>query len=513
VAYELGVLKVASSNGSPLLTLAGIKETRAVALDPVRSTLWIWAGKSLQAFGFAGEQRLALPVASQANEGAVLSVNPADGSVWYGRERDLWSVSPAGQALVHLGLQEKLVALAIEEHSGLLWVATEHAVEARDAVSGVRLRALDLHGCDGVNDLAVDAAGRAWVAAKNTLCGFSSSGMPQAHVSFSGLRHVAAGPAGLWAASEKDLRLLAPVGSLSPASQPLPKDGGIKVLRADPATGEAWAASEREVAKVAADGRVLLRLPLSAPGHILDLAVYADRIAPELEIVAPAAGAFLATAMPGLRLRITDVGSGADLASVAARVDGAAAAVTCSTDPVGATCSFEHPLGEGSHNLGVSIADLAGNRSASASTSFTIDTVAPVVTFTAPAEGLRTQTPSVAVTGLLRRQLPRLPGGEPGSGRLLRSAERKLAGGGQRPRGAGAGRQPGGPGRDRHRRLRAAGQRIGSSRPRSDRCGAAPVGEPLRSRHRPLAGSDVPLHPLGPELAVRPTFRCRTATP
>lgn len=374
VAYQSGALKIASANGSPLLALAGVKETRAVALDPVRSTLWVWAGKSLQAFGFAGEQHLALTAAAQAKEGAVLSVHPADGAVWYGREKDLWSVSPAGQALLHLGLQEKLVALAIEERSGLLWVATEHAVEARDAVSGARLRALDLHGCDGVSDLAVDASGRVWVAAKGALCGFSSSGVPQAHLPFPGLRHLAAGPAGLWAATEKDLRLLSPAGSLSPPSQPLTKDGGIKVLRADPASGEAWAASEREVVKVAADGRVLLRLPLSAPGHVVDLAAYADTIAPELEIVAPAAGSVVATATPSLRLRMTDVGSGADLASVAVRVDGAAASVSCSVDPIGAACSFAQALGEGPHTVDASIADLAGNRSASASTSFTVDT-------------------------------------------------------------------------------------------------------------------------------------------
>lgn len=75
VAESAGALKISTADGQMLLEIADAPDARAVAVDPWRSTVWLYSGQTLLAYGFDGTRRLAVPVALPASSRADLAVH------------------------------------------------------------------------------------------------------------------------------------------------------------------------------------------------------------------------------------------------------------------------------------------------------------------------------------------------------------------------------------------------------------------------------------------------------
>src|SRR5439155_13096691 len=116
------------------------------------------------------------------------------------------------------------------------------------------------------------------------------------------------------------------------------------------------------------------------------VSVTVDRTAPALAITAPASGAVL----KGPSIVVS--GSVSDTASAGVVVNGVAASV--SGDMFTATV----PASDGSYTVQATATDAAGN-TASATTSITIDSAAPVVTILDPANGQYTAATTIDVSG------------------------------------------------------------------------------------------------------------------
>ncbi|HHB13357.1 MAG TPA: HYR domain-containing protein [Chromatiales bacterium] len=109
-----------------------------------------------------------------------------------------------------------------------------------------------------------------------------------------------------------------------------------------------------------------------------------DTTPPAVGITSPAAGSFTADATPVLRFTVDD-----PAAAVLVAVDGTVVDKT-SGDSLDA-------LAEGSHTVTVKATDEAGN-ARTASASFTVELTSPVVSITAPAQGLVTNDPTPLLT-------------------------------------------------------------------------------------------------------------------
>lgn len=131
-----------------------------------------------------------------------------------------------------------------------------------------------------------------------------------------------------------------------------------------------------------------------------------ERIAPVITILSPSGGAYVTNNKQPVVFTITDEagGSGVDLDSVVVKLDGRAvsgAEVTHSaiTNGYSFTYTPAAPLGDGSRTVSVDAADHDGNAAAQKSTTFTVDTVPPVLNITAPTEGMITSTAALTVSG------------------------------------------------------------------------------------------------------------------
>ena len=125
-----------------------------------------------------------------------------------------------------------------------------------------------------------------------------------------------------------------------------------------------------------------------------------EKVAPVISITAPSAGAYITNTTPSIEFTVTDADSG--VASIAVTLDGAAISSITKTAVTGGykcTCKPASALKDGSHTISVTATDNDGNTSAAKTSTFTVDTVPPTLSITAPAEGLVTNKKTVTVTG------------------------------------------------------------------------------------------------------------------
>ena len=134
-----------------------------------------------------------------------------------------------------------------------------------------------------------------------------------------------------------------------------------------------------------------------------------EQTAPVITITSPTASAFLGTNTPEIVFTITDEanGSGVNIGSLKIKVDNTtltntSAGVTASTITGGYSvkCILQNALSDGSHTVTIDCSDNDGNAATSKSVTFTVDTVAPTLTVSQPAEnGTYTSTQTLVVKG------------------------------------------------------------------------------------------------------------------
>ena len=132
--------------------------------------------------------------------------------------------------------------------------------------------------------------------------------------------------------------------------------------------------------------------------------------APVISITKPTASAYLGTNTPEIAFTITDEtnGSGVNISSLTIKVDNnsainnTSAGVTVTSITGGYSVKYipQTALSDGAHTVTLNCSDYDGNAATSKSVSFTVDTVAPILTVTQPAEdNMYVANSSLTVTG------------------------------------------------------------------------------------------------------------------
>jgi len=127
-----------------------------------------------------------------------------------------------------------------------------------------------------------------------------------------------------------------------------------------------------------------------------------DTVAPTYTIQTPAANAFLNTSTPTFTVVYQDDSSGVDTSKFALRVDGIDRTNRFTVTATGASGVLQpsDALPDGTHQVEVTVVDLAGNSAPIVPQSFLVDTVPPVISISAPLAASFTNNnhPSISVT-------------------------------------------------------------------------------------------------------------------
>ncbi len=125
-----------------------------------------------------------------------------------------------------------------------------------------------------------------------------------------------------------------------------------------------------------------------------------DTVAPVAAVVEPPASAYLGAVQTLVRVSYgdTDAGAGNGVGEVQVLVDGVDRTLEFTVGATQAEAHVDPPLGDGPHVVTVNVRDWADNP-ATASSTFVIDTQAPVVSLTSPAEGSAHKATPISVEG------------------------------------------------------------------------------------------------------------------
>lgn len=138
-------------------------------------------------------------------------------------------------------------------------------------------------------------------------------------------------------------------------------------------------------------------------GQALQLIVK-EKVAPVITITSPTAGALLTNNKPVISWKVTDDDSGVNPDTISITIDDGAkitSGIAKSQVTGGYECSYTPTvaLSDGQHTIKVDASDNDGNAATQKSVTFKVDTVAPTLNLTSPAENLVTNQASGVVSG------------------------------------------------------------------------------------------------------------------
>jgi hypothetical protein len=408
VAQSSGILKVQQADGAVALEIPSAADVQALAVDGQRKRVWAYAGKQLRSYGWDGQSLSVTNVDPPAGNPTLLLVDSRADRVWLAVQTQVQLFDGQGRSLWQTRLPNPVAGMAVDSRRSHLWVGHKGTLQVHDA-SGQRLAQLATPDIRQVRALDYDARlDQVWVAADDTVRRFAPNGAQVFSLALNWLARVTAIAAdqdgGLWLTDSRQLAYLDAAGAVAFSVTPALDALGpfVVSLVADARSHSAWIASQRRVAHYAPGGALIGEFALDAGDpsrRIRQLALPAGPIAPQIEFTAPPSGSVLGTSRPTFALNYS--GDGVDPATLTLTVDAAPLPVSCVTGAEAATCTAIQALAEGTHDIAATIADTAGNVSDAALVRIEIDTVAPVVTVTAPADGALTNVASVRIDGAL----------------------------------------------------------------------------------------------------------------
>ena len=134
--------------------------------------------------------------------------------------------------------------------------------------------------------------------------------------------------------------------------------------------------------------------------------VVKETVAPVITITSPTSGARVVNNKQPVVFTVTDAagGSGVNLSTIVVKQDGttvAASTITSSAITNGYTFTYTpaSAMTDGAHTITVDAKDNDGNAATQKTTTFTIDTVPPVLNISSPTEGFITNSTSVVASG------------------------------------------------------------------------------------------------------------------
>lgn len=139
-------------------------------------------------------------------------------------------------------------------------------------------------------------------------------------------------------------------------------------------------------------------------GSSLQLVVK-EKVAPVITVTAPTASQMLTNNKPAVTWNVTDDDSGVNPDTIGITIDSGTKitgdAITKTAVTGGYQCSYTPTaaLADGSHTVKFDASDNDGNAATQKSVSFTVDTVPPTLSITAPANGLVTNQSACTVSG------------------------------------------------------------------------------------------------------------------
>ena len=403
IAGDDFIEKRSTIDGASLLNIPFTGEVHSVAVDGVNSKVWVFSGNNLLAYNFDGVLLSTTPAPIPSpdpgddhesdddyddddddfiTDDVEIGVNSNSDSLWVAMGYNLYCISTAGQFGDGVALDGDVESVSVNKSASIAWVATEENISAYSSACAL-IASIDVTDDDIESIYYDNDSSLLWVASENSVRAYSSSDTLSFELAIVDAEDITSAGVGVWLSVDNKIVRLSNSGATL-----LNIDLGAEVEAiAGDSDSSVWVALTNTIVHVGADGTILATINTTTEIEDLIISGTSTRAPPTISITAPPDGSFLNMSTPDLVINYQHTGAGIDTTSIAFTLNGNPLSVTCQALPATATCSPVNALPEGVNNISVTVADNDGLVSDPATASFSIDTVAPVITLTTPVDG------------------------------------------------------------------------------------------------------------------------------
>ncbi len=352
----------------------GFENATGLSLNPYTSTLWLGDGKALAQVGTAGNL-IAMSQVPGVVRPLALGV---DEDVWVLGNKQLWRYSPQGALLsshdISAQAKDSTKLLAVDSVNTALWVAGERELLQLRLPSLAQV-APNITIAQTVVDLALDPKrGVAWVLTQDAISAYGKDG--------SALRTIDVRPLAVTAAA----------------------------LSFDAATDGLWLAHGSGLIRFTSDGAIAATIATNAAVSTLGVAPFT--IAPVVSILKPPQNALTNSPRPEFSVAYDALCSDVSCGFPPSYFGSYSLNALLNNEPVGPLFAFDAATGqasftpamrlpEGSNVFTAQARDNLGHLSATATNTFTVDTIAPRFLGIVPAEGATFSNPNINIQGTI----------------------------------------------------------------------------------------------------------------
>lgn len=414
VAESEGTLRLDALDGAVVLEIpedpygAG-----AVAVDPTNGNVWTWGSERLRGFDREGVNFLDIesssyPLWEHPND---LLVDGNAGNIWLNLGSNLYRLNLSGQVVGSLlDYGTTCNSMTLDRERSRLWLCSYYSVKAYDATFQ-EVVSLPLLSSDVICQSAWDEfRDELWVAVNDKLRRYDSAGVMTFEMQNpAGLTNTnflkPDGKGGLWLGSETQFVYIDPTGAVGSWITPFHDFSYLFIRDAvvHPVDASIWIGNETHLRRFSTAGAQLqdrfLDLGDGNGRYLENMDIFEDQSKPIIEFSLPANNSATNQTRPTLRLVFLDSGSGIDDDTLELTINEAPLAASCTVDALGAECVPNAALSDGLKTVTARISDTSGNESDPATVRFTIDTVAPQITVSSPANGSITNQQNVVILG------------------------------------------------------------------------------------------------------------------
>ena len=407
-----------------------LDKTQGLAVDSLDSSLWAITSQKLLKFDSSGNLLLQIDLQSSGLiQPRHLATDPYDSSLWIADEKTFAHFNSQGQLLGVWQASGSIRAIALSSDQSL-WLLGNKQL-AHYSAQGALLVNQDLHGLVTAEPkfLAVDSSSnRLWLAGEKQLVQFNTGNLSQTLLNIT-LPAVTLGVAldtnsgTLWLMTKQSLIAYTRDGvwlktvDLTTLAIKEPQR-----LAYDPMSLSLWLGHKAGLSRLTTDGTLIITFPTAKAVQAIGVSPLMVTSTPTLTLVQPPQDALSNNPKPTIILGYGATCSGQPCGYTPSYFSNYSLSALLNNNPVGNLFVFDpltgqtsytptSPLPEGANPFAAQATDSLGRLSNNIDTTFTIDTIPPVITLTSIPAALTNQ-PQQTLTGSLSEPATLLVNGQ-----------------------------------------------------------------------------------------------------
>ena len=436
VAEDIGAFKLSVQDSVVQAELERSENLSVIETDKSDGTLWTLKRRNLQKYTADGAF-VSHNKTPKTPKFAFKHLVTLDGLPWVAAGKKLMQFDSEGKHIQTLRFGRRIQGLTLDDQTKTLWVSLPRKLIAVDAVAGEKVKNIRGNWFNHFGELAFDSEqGQLWVADGSWLQRYDRNGnlLSDEWVSYLDIEHVELdGKGGAWIANYRKAIHIDATGYADKAFKPFRGywGEGIVDIAFNQASEQLYVASWYRINQHSVDGEIQKTLipsellPKESSGHdysdypqwmwwfldliygvkdvreitAIELAPVTVASTPEVSIASPQSNAYVNTNKPVITLNISGIALSTAAQNTEVSAGSSVISTSCTVVSQQVQCTPDTALSEGEQSLSVIVKNPGGTDSEAATVTIKVDTVAPELTITLPADNATTNQSPTRVLG------------------------------------------------------------------------------------------------------------------